>query len=82
MPNQPDSVARAISLGVSGASLAGGLVLLLWRQGLLPDDATADFETKLRQMARDFEALGVESGATQMWTAANLLGKRPPTDRE
>jgi hypothetical protein len=80
--DQPDPVARAIALGVSGSTLAGGLVLLLWRQGLLPDDATADFEKRLRHLAREFEALGVESAASQMWTAANLLGRRPPTDRE
>ncbi len=82
MDEQKDPLAVAIGIGVAGASLAGGLVLLLWRQGLLPDDACADFERKLRQMARDFEAVGAENSAAQMWTAANLLGKRPPTDRE
>lgn len=81
MEEQKDPVAIAIGIGVSGATLAGGLALLLWRQGLLPDDASSDFEKKLRQMARDLESVGAESAAAQMWTAANLLGKRPPTDR-
>jgi hypothetical protein len=79
--DQKDPLAVALAIGVSGATLAGGLVLLLWRQGLLPDDASADFEKKLRQMARDFEGIDMENAASQMWAAANLLGKRPPRDR-
>lgn len=72
----------ATRLAASAASLAGGLTLQLWQHGLLSDDVRSDFEKKLREMAEDFEAGGADAGASQLWTAANLLQRPSPKDRE
>ena len=72
---------RATALAAQAASLSGALTLLLWRQGLLPNDVADEFAEKLRDMARQFESGDADGPAAQLWTAANLLGRRPPADR-
>lgn len=76
-----DPLTTATALAAQAASLSGSLALLLWRQGLMPDDAAGEFAAKLRQMAERFEAAGADNPASQLWTAANLLERRPPKDR-
>lgn len=78
---EQDPLRIVTRLAASAASLAGGLTLQLWQHGLLDDDARSDFERKLREMARDFEAGGAEQGASQLWTAANLLQMPSPKGR-
>lgn len=78
---KPDMLDVALRLAASAASLSGALTLQMWQQGLLPDDVRAEFEQKLREMARDFEVGGADQGASQLWTAANLLRKPSPKGR-
>lgn len=76
-----DATKAALDLASDATALSAGILLLLWRQELIPDDAGPAFEARLRKMARCMEQLGNDMAATELWTAANLLGKRPQSDR-
>lgn len=79
--NQNEATQAALDLASDATALSAGLLLLLWRQKLIPAGSESSFENLLRKMARDMERLGNDHAATELWTTANLLGKRPPTDR-
>ena len=79
--NQSEATKAALDLASDATALSAGLLLLLWRQELIPDGSAQGFERLLRKMARDMERLGSDQAASELWTTANLLGKRPPTDR-
>lgn len=72
----------ALKLAAGAASLSGGLALLLWRQGLIPEGSADEFATKLQQIAQDFEDAGADGPASQLWTAANLLRRSSPRGPE
>ncbi len=79
--DRKDATQAALDLASDATALSAGLLLLLWRQGLIPDGSASGFDKLLRKMARDMEQLGSDHAASELWTTANLLGKRPPTDR-
>lgn len=68
-------------LAALSTALAGGLALVLWRQGMMPDDATEAFGKRLRDAARALEDAGFDGPASELWTVANLLERQPPKGR-
>ncbi len=72
-----ETIQAALDLASDATALSAGLLLLLWRQGLLPADAIPHYDKMLRKIARDMERHGCDQAATELWTAANLLGHKP-----
>jgi hypothetical protein len=57
--------------------LSAGLTLKMWRDGNMSPKSASEFAEILRELARMYEE-GDERTASQLWTAANLLGKPAP----
>lgn len=65
----------------TAVALSAGILLLLWRQGLIPDDGAGPFAKRVRDLATRMEGAGLDGPASELWTAANLIERPSPKGR-
>jgi hypothetical protein len=80
--NHSEATKAALHLASEATALSAGLILLLWRKGLLQDADAETYEARLRSIAQAMEGFDCDAAAADLWTAANLLRRQSPTGQE